>query len=191
MSPNFSIRQLKSKRRLEIPMDNSKLIEKALKDYKFNKGRISFLKNQLDNITPETYNDYIEGTMFVPGYSGAVPKFISEAGREVCRLNKVEETSVNYKNDCSDMYIKAVNEIKKELSVLRFYTLIVEDSLAVLEKINPKYKIIIERYYVNSESMDNVAKMIHLSRSRCYNLCKDAVQYMARIVFGLARLDAV
>ncbi len=172
-------------------MDSYKLIEKALKDYKFNKGRIGFLKNQLDNITPETYNEYIEGAMFIPGYSGAVPKFISEGGREVCQLNKVEETSVNYRGGCSDMYIKAVNEIKKELSVLRFYTLIVDDSLTVLEKINPKYKIIIERYYISSESMDNVASMIHLSRSRCYNLCKDAIQYMARIVFGKGHLDAV
>ncbi len=160
-------------------------IEKILREYRVNKQRISFLENQIRHMTPELYQDYIESKMFVRGSSDKILKLAVVNGEEVAVLNTVEETADNYRRHCENEYREAVNSIKKEISRLHNSVCIVEDSLDALGESNEKYRTLLEKYYLQGESMEEIAEILHLSRSRCYDLCKKAVQYMEMVVFGI------
>ncbi|MCX8132015.1 MAG: hypothetical protein N3I35_18200 [Clostridia bacterium] len=165
-------------------MSKMRETEVLLRGYKLNKERIIFLENQLKRLTPESHEDYIEYRMYEHGYSGASPMFVMENGIEVAKLNKVESTACEYRRKCETEYRDANKEMEKELKKLRFNTSIIEESIEVLNRINAKYKIIIESYYINNVRMEDVADSIHIGRSRCYVLCKEALKYMARVIFG-------
>lgn len=165
-------------------MNDYAAIEKILREYRLNKARINFLESQINHLTPEAYTDYIESRMFSHKFTENAPKFQIYQGMEISQLNDVEETSVNYKANCISQYDRAIHNMKKEICALKYMTLIVENSLEILEKTAKKYKTFIERYYIENESMESIAESMHLSKSRCYVLCKDAVKYMYKIVNG-------
>jgi len=159
-------------------------IEKMLVEYRFNKERIDFLEKQIGRLTPETYSDYIEGKMFSPGYSGKTLRIEVLNNEEVAMLNKVEETAENYSRNCEAEYKNSLKSIMDEMSKFKYLASVVEDSLEIIGKSHEKYKLILEKYYINGESMEDVAESLHLSCSRCYGLCKEAVKYMERIIYG-------
>ena len=159
-------------------------ITKLLREYTISKERISFLENRIKHLTPEAHSDYIESKMFASGYSGKTTKYMVVGKEEVAKLNKVEETAETYKSNCDREYRKAVSEIMEELLRLKYMALMVEDSLESIGRLHERYKILLERYYINNESMEEIAESLHLSRSRCYELCKEAVRYMAKLLYG-------
>lgn len=165
-------------------MESFKRVEDALKKYKFDKERIGFLENHLKRLKPESHDNYIEYKMFSPGYSGAGPKFVMEGGEEVAQLNHVEATAQEYREKCLEEYEQARLELEKEIKRLRFSTTIVEDGLTMLESINEKYGVIVKRYYINRNRMEDIADAMHISRSRCYELGKEAVKWLVRIIYG-------
>lgn len=159
-------------------------IETLLRDYRLGKARISILENQIKRLVPEAHEDYIEYRMYERGYSGATPKFIIEQGKEVAELNKVEATALEYKKKCQKEYREAKREMEKELKELIYNTSIVEDCMEILYRINEKYKKIIEGYYINNVRIEDMADSMHISRSRCYELCKEALRCLSRVIFG-------
>lgn len=165
-------------------MDNFFRMEELLKKHKYNKARMIFLEYQLKRLTPETHEDYIMSKAYKPGHSETAPLFVMEAGEEIALLNKVEETAYKYKEKCSSDYNTVWSETQNEILQLKYYITIVEDGMGILERINTKYKTVIEMYYINSSRMEDIADCIHISRSRCYELCKEAVRWMARVVYG-------
>lgn len=159
-------------------------ITKMLRDYSINRERISFLEIRIKHLTPEAHSDYIESKMFANGHSGKTIKHIVVGGEEVTQLNKVEETAENYASMCDKDYGHAISEIKEELKKLKGMTIIVEDLLEIMGRSHKRYRAILERYYINNESMEEIAESLHLSRSRCYELCKESVKYMAKLFYG-------
>ncbi len=168
-------------------MNELQKLEDALKKYKYNKARLGFLENQLKHLVPETHEDYIMSRAYRPGLSGATPVFVIENDEEVAMLNKIEETACEYRTKCRTNYSQARTETQEELTQLNYQVSIVEDGLRLLESINLKYKVIIERHYINSVRMEDIAENMHISRSRCYELCKEAVAWMSRVVYGYAQ----
>lgn len=168
-----------------MKQDNS--IAKMLREYRMNKERINFLENRIKRFSPELntdYTEYIESKMFTHGHWDKTLKLAVVNGEEVAVLNNVEETAENYRLDCENEYGKTLNSFKKEITRLLNCVYIVEDSLEVMGKYHEKYKVILESYYIRGESMEDIAENLHLSRSRCYELCKKAVEYMDSVVFG-------
>lgn len=165
-------------------MNRNKIIESLLKKHKFNKERIIFLEHHLKRFSPEVHEDYIEYKMFAPGYSGDTPKFVLDLGVEVAQLNKVEETACEYQAKCSKEYNDAKVETEKELKMLRYYTEVIEDGLNTLRRINEKHWIILDKYYINNYRMEDIAEMIHVSRSRCYDMCKEGIKWMTALIYG-------
>lgn len=165
-------------------MNGLQKIEDTLRKYKYNKARLSFLESQLKRLVPETHEDYIMSKAFKPGQIGAAPIFIIENNAEVAMLNRVEETAGEYRTKCQTNYSQAKTETQKEYNQLNYMVSIVEDGLNLLENINLKYKIIIEKHYINSVRMEDIAENMHISRSRCYELCKEAVLWMTKVVYG-------
>lgn len=159
-------------------------VEELLRKYKYDKARVSFLKCQMERFTPETHNDYIECKMFEPGFGGSTPRFIMEGGREVAALNKVEETAQEYRVKCEKEYENARAETQREIKELAYRIAIVEDALHMLEGINGKFRVIIESYYIYGTRMEDVADSIHVSRSRCYEMCKEGIKLMTRLIYG-------
>lgn len=159
-------------------------IIEMLREYTVNKDRISFLENCMRHLTPEIDSEYIESRMFSKGDSGKTSKFIIVGGEEVSKLNKVEETAQIYSIICDKEYRHGVYENINELKELNFITRMIESTLEIIGRSHKRYKIILERYYINNESMEEIAESLHLSRSRCYELCKEAVSYMVKLVYG-------
>ncbi len=158
--------------------------EDILKKYKYNKVRLKFLEHQLQRMVPETHDDYIISKAYRTGPPEDAPVFIMENNDEAARLNKVEETACEYRTKCHTNYLQAKAETQAEFNQLNYLVSIVEDGLHLLESINLKYKVIIEKHYINSVRMEDIADNMHISRSRCYELCKEAVIWMAKVVYG-------
>jgi DNA-directed RNA polymerase specialized sigma subunit len=159
-------------------------VEKLLLEYRFNKERVGFLEKQLSRLTPEADSDYIESKMFSPGNSGKTLCININNNEEVVMLNKVEETAENYSLNCLSEYKRSLKSIREEVTKLKSLVAVVEDSLNILEKSHGKYKLILEKYYIDKENMEDIAEIIHLSSSRCYGLCKEAVKYLERVIYG-------
>lgn len=157
---------------------------KMLTEYRVNKERIEFLERHVKHFAAETYKDYIEGKMLAPGHSGKTLKMIEYNNEEVAQLNKVEETAVSYCCECENDYKDSVKSIMNEISRLKYSVSIIEDCLEIIGKTHERYKVLLEKYYIQEVSMEDIAEMLHLSRSRCYELCKEAVKHMVRIVYG-------
>lgn len=165
-------------------MDGLQRIEEILKKYKYNKVRVVFLENQMKRLTPEAYDDYIVSRAYKQGIPESAPIFVKEKDEEVALLNKVEETACEYKAKCRSDYLNARKETLNEIMQLNYLVSMVEDGLDLLESINLKYKIVIEKYYINNSRMEDIADHMHISRSRCYELCKEAILWMTRLVYG-------
>lgn len=165
-------------------LDRMEVVGEMLRKYKFNKERMKFLQNQIKRLTPETHKDYIECRMFSPGQWEETARMVMEDGEEVALLNKVELTAEEYKRKCEKAYKDAKNEIENELRSLEYYTAIVEDGLETLDRISNRYKYIVEEYYIKNKSMEDIACSIHVSRSRCYEICKEGVKLVARVIYG-------
>lgn len=159
-------------------------MEELLKKYKLYKERAAFLEKHLEGLAPETHKDFIEYRMFSSGYTGTAPKFIMEDEEEVAELNKVESTAFEYREKCEREYHEARNQIESELSELRYCISIIEDGLDTIERIDSKYRTIIERYYVKGNRIEDIAHFLGMSRSGCYKLCKESIKQMERLIFG-------
>lgn len=165
-------------------MNRFQAMEELLKKHKFNKERIGFIENHLRRFKAESFEDYIQYRMFSTDHLGAAPKFIMEGDEEVAQLNNVELTAQEYRDKCKRDYENAKTELEKELRELKYYTSVIDDALDMLENMNEKYGIIVKRYYIYRNRMEDIADSIHISRSRCYEMSKEAVRWMIRIVYG-------
>lgn len=167
-----------------MSMKRAEKVGELLKKYRYNKARLVFLENQLKRLVPESHEDYIESRAFKPGDSGNAPLFVMEGGEEIAALNKIEETAYEYRDRCRSNYRSARLETRNEMLRLSYSVSIVEDGLEILDRVNGKYKTVIEKYYIGGGRMEDIADELHMSRSRCYDLCKEAVRWLARVVYG-------
>jgi hypothetical protein len=71
-----------------------------------------------------------------------------------------------------------------ELSQLIHKLNIIESCLKMVGEYNERYKYILESHYINNVRIEDIADMTYMSRSRCYELCNEAISYMSRIIFG-------
>jgi hypothetical protein len=95
-------------------------------------------------------------------------------------LNKKKEMD----NACMANDPDSGNELKSELSLLEYKIDTVETCLKLTGEYNERYKIIVESHYFYNVRIEDIADMTHMSRSRCYELCNEAVAYMTRIICG-------
>ena len=84
------------------------------------------------------------------------------------------------------VYTKKVKEMSEELSRLRYLMNTIEESIFMVNEIDKRYKTIIQKYYIYNVRMEDIAELLHLSRSRCYELFKESLQAMSKIMFGNA-----
>lgn len=77
-----------------------------------------------------------------------------------------------------------IKKLETELSQLKHKIDTIEISLKMTGDFDERYKIIIELHFFKNIRIEDIADMTHMSRSRCYELCNEAVTYMTRIVFG-------
>lgn len=163
-------------------MNKNSLIQNYFKEYKFNKARIHFLQNQIMRLSdrpdpiPKSAEKSVASTVKEEGGHTMIPHYYPELRSAF----QVRESESVY----SDQNGNVVLELEQELNLLRTITGIVEDSLNMLEEIDRKYRVIIEEHYINGNRMENVADIIHISRSRCYDLRSEAIRWVARVVFG-------
>lgn len=165
-------------------MKELKLIEDLLKKYEYNKVRIVFLQNQKQRVKTEESSEYIKSKMFRRGFSGSIPKLVFDRGEEIAKLNQVEETAINYKEKIQEEYNRAMQEMDKEIKQLQYTIEIIDDSLELLKTINEKYHEILQKNFIHKCNMEDIADSMHMSRSRCYELRKSALELVVRIVFG-------
>ena len=78
----------------------------------------------------------------------------------------------------------STGRFESELSQLIHKLDIIESCLKMVGEYNERYKYIIESHYINNVRIEDIADMTHMSRSRCYELCNEAISYMSRIIFG-------
>ena len=97
------------------------------------------------------------------------------------RISFLEKEKQTKSNENSGGELEGVD---KELAQIRYLTETIDTSLELVREFNERYKIILESFYIHKVRMEDIAEMIHTSRSRCYELCKEALGFMARIVFG-------
>ena len=76
------------------------------------------------------------------------------------------------------------NELESELSVLEYKIDTVDTCLKLTGEYNERYKSIVESHYFYNVRIEDIADMNHICRSRCYELCNEAVAYMTRIICG-------
>lgn len=75
-------------------------------------------------------------------------------------------------------------EIEEELEFLRYMTGVIDDALGIIRYMDEKYVLILKSYFIDHLSMEDIADSIHMSRSRCYELCREAVGCLDRVVYG-------
>lgn len=165
-------------------MENIKRIEKLLKNHEYKKVRVEFLLSQKERLSSEDANEYIRGKMLKGGYSGSIPKFMIKEYGEIAKLNHVEETADNYQVKIEEEYKKAIKEIDHEINTLKFQIGLMEEALNLLKRMNEKFFMIIQKRYLYNCTMENIAESMHLSRSRCYELRKSALEFLTKIICG-------
>ncbi len=158
--------------------------ERLLKEYRSGKERANALQGEIKRLVPEEHRDYIEYRMYGSGYSGASPKFVMEKGVEVSQLNKVEAAAMEYRKGCMDDYGRAKAEMERELKRVRYDIAVVEEGVELLGRINKRYGAVVKGYYINGVAMEQTAYTMGMSLSRCYGVCRDAVRFLAGLIYG-------
>jgi hypothetical protein len=144
-------------RKMEVlAMNNVSLLEEMLKNYSHSSKRIVFLENQ-KKLLCQKPND----------------------GLCVSGTNSSRDTEILV-NEFSEKMSKMEGELEK----LKYFKNIIDLCLKMINDMDEKYNIIIYKYYILNVRMEDIAAMLHISRSRCYSLCKEAIVEMSKIVFG-------
>lgn len=136
-------------------MDNIKLMEEMLNRYNYFKSR---------NILLEKKKRFLQN---------------SSSG-ELENHTKMISNLFDYDNPEDQDISKIDNDIKKN----NYAISIIDSSLDMLKQYDERYMIIIEYYYIKKVRMEDIAEITHMCRSRCYELRKEAIMYMAKITFG-------
>jgi hypothetical protein len=77
-----------------------------------------------------------------------------------------------------------IDRLEIELSRLEHKADVIETGLKMAGEYNERYKYILEAHFLNNVRIEDIADMTHMSRSRCYELCNEAVLYLSKIIFG-------
>lgn len=78
-----------------------------------------------------------------------------------------------------------------ELEQIKDSLELVDVALTILKDYNERYRVILENHYIKGVRMEDIAETIHTSRSRCYELCKEALTHMANMIFGEEEKESV
>jgi len=159
-------------------MNNTKMMENMLEKYRYYKSRNIFLEKEKRRLI----RDVMEND------SGKNSAGLSVISFKTTNWEMKEKTTV-YGNESSNNELEKVQDLKikvieNEISQNNYLVEIIEDSLKMIGEYNERYKILIEGYYIKKIRMEDIAQMTHTSRSRCYELCKEAVACMSKIIFG-------
>jgi hypothetical protein len=77
-----------------------------------------------------------------------------------------------------------IDRLEIELSRLEHKADVIETGMKMAGEYNERYKYILEAHFINNVRIEDIADMTHMSRSRCYELCNEAVLYLSKIIFG-------
>ncbi|MCX7710058.1 MAG: hypothetical protein N2484_09425 [Clostridia bacterium] len=96
----------------------------------------------------------------------------------------VNEGCSEYRSAIQIDYGALVPEMEFELKRLKYSTGLVEDALDILDGLDRKQKMVVERFYISGHRMEDIAYDVHISRSRCYELCKEALEVLENVIYG-------
>lgn len=159
-------------------------VESVLRQFKLNKARIGFLEKHLDrlNIGPDE-NDIFHGMLTDVRYSN-LSEIVFKDRIGLKFKDTVEETAVAYCDDGISRNDTAAVILKKELALLGYVTGMIEDALNLVEKVDSRYRTIIEQHFINNMRMEEIADRIHLSRTTCYELRREALRSFTGVLCG-------
>lgn len=157
-------------------MSSVKTMEEMLEKYCYHKSRSIFLEKEKRMLM----QSYPEERMFHSDFFDKYTKIDNGNKRGKAQENK-HSISID---DFEKFRNQKIKKIDNELSQSNYQIEIIDDSLNMIKEYNERYKIVIEGYYIKKIRMEDIAEMTHTSRSRCYELCKEAIAHMAKMVFG-------
>ncbi len=131
-------------------------VEKLLKSYRLNEARILFIEGRIKRLA-----------------------FSEEPGAMRVSDEEVHETEEEYGRE-----LRMKMSLQKELKSLRLMQGVAEDALNMLEQVDERYRAIINDYYIKSCRMEDIAEKMHISRSKCYELCGEAAEMLSKVLAG-------
>ncbi len=145
-------------------MDNIKLLEQLLKQYPYINLRMQHLERLMTNNSTEesTAKDskYIHGNCLI---SNSVS----------VEQDKIITIAVN-----------KLSNIKHELNNTKYIYRMLEDFMNLLKMTDKKSYTVMEKHYIHKVRMEDIADILYISRSRCYEIRKNAIFKMSKYVFG-------
>ena len=153
-------------------MNDITLIEEMLKKYSSNNLRIIFFEKQKKIISENSKNLTPDSNSFAYEKSN----FDNTQDMEVLESLAHE---FSYK----------VKDLEKELAILKYLNNTIDNCLDMLKTIDERYSFILEKHYIHNVRMELISEMMHISRSRCYDLCKKGIFNLSDIIFGRKKLD--
>lgn len=151
-------------------MNNIDLLEQLLKEYSYLNQRIKFMEKLQKN--------YFEITS---GNNKSKRDLIYN--KKDFSLNK---SHLDKQDIIIEDIIDKINYVENELERLKYIKRITDDCLEMLKSTNERYYKVVEKYYIHKVRMEDIAVMLYISRSRCYEICKNAIKEMAEFMFGCA-----
>ncbi|RCX13258.1 hypothetical protein DFR58_11876 [Anaerobacterium chartisolvens] len=137
-------------------MSRYTVVEKLLKGYRLNGARILFIESRIKRLA-----------------------FNEEPERMGVSDGEVHETEEEYGRE-----LRMKMSLQKELKSLRIVQEVTEDALNTLEQVDKRYKAIINDYYIEGCRMEDIAERMHISRSKCYELCREAAEMLSKVLAG-------
>lgn len=159
-------------------------VEKLLKEYKINSARIIFIENQITRMSYEVSGAQTENLPSGSGFVLSLSLGAFTPGRASTKQSVVNESFCVYGPANEIDYGMLVREMETELKGLKYRVGLVEDALGILQGLDRKQKVIAERFYIAGDRMEEIACDVHMSRSRCYELCKEALEVLENVIYG-------
>lgn len=159
-----------------------------MKNHRINKARISFIEMQIKRLGFERsmgQNGSAQGESYTPSCAS----FTNTV--ELIGLYGVREEEMEYGTSPTSAPDNMLFSLKQELKHRTLLLGLVEDAVDMLGSIDFRYKRIIEEYYIKNCRMEDIAAEIHVSRSKCYEFCKEAIAVMEKVILGNAAWSQV
>ncbi len=147
-------------------MMNKNLVENILKEYCMLKNRIALVERLQDKKCQVDNGVSINNSI------------VSIKGK--C----IVDSRVKKQNAMIRRLVENVDNIERELSRLYKSINIVDEALIILRVINENYYMIIHEHFIKNIRIEDLEDVFCLSRSRCYELRKRAIEELTVIIFG-------
>lgn len=151
-------------------MTNQECTERLLKEYRNINYRIRYLERLNKRRTEK-------GEMMHMDEFPPVDRY--EVGGYITRKQKEQDILVN------TLIVKTA-DVEQDLERLRYTKEVLDDALNALKEIDNRGYKVVERHYLHGIRIEDIADLMYMSRSRCYEISKEAVNQLTEFMFGVA-----